>query len=168
MSRRKILKNRKPTLFEIDITILLDIMIVVLLFIVQDYNSTGLIMSPRKGVELPYSVTQNLNSYGVNIQVAKYQIWVDEREVLNTAKNDGPTIFDEEGRRILPLYERLVKIKGMINKSEKLNPKARSFSGVANLIIDKSMRYSYVKKIIYTCQAAGFTQFNLVVSSPQK
>ena len=168
MTRRKLLKNRKTPFYEIDVTILLDIMIVVLLFIIQNYNSTGLIMSAPKGVDLPHSTTQNFNSYGVNIQVAKYQIWVDEKEVLNTAKSDGPTIFDEEGRRILPLYERLVKIKGMVTKSEKLSPKARPFSGVANLIIDKSMRYSYVKKVIYTCNAAGFNKFNLITTSALK
>lgn len=154
--------KRKETVFDIDITSLLDILTIMLVFLLQSYNSSGVVINVPKEIELPRSASETLNNFGVNIQVSKTQIWVDDAEVVNS---DLPNeqMYDEEGRRIVPLYNELVKIKETIKQSEKLSPQAAKFSGVANLVIDKSLKYNYLKKIMYTCAAAGFKEFKFVV-----
>lgn len=154
--------KRKETVFDIDITSLLDILTIMLVFLLQSYNSSGVVINVPKEIELPRSASETLNNFGVNIQVSKTQIWVDDAEVVNS---DLPNeqMYDEEGRRIVPLYNELIKIKETIKQSEKLSPQAAKFSGVANLVIDKSLKYNYLKKIMYTCAAAGFKEFKFVV-----
>jgi biopolymer transport protein ExbD len=154
--------KRKDRVFDIDITSLLDILTIMLVFLLQSYNSSGVVINVPKEIELPRSASETLNNFGVNIQVSKTQIWVDDAEVVNS---DLPNeqMYDEEGRRIVPLFNELVKIKETIKQSEKLSPKAKKFSGVANLVIDKSLKYNYLKKIMYTCAAAGFKEFKFVV-----
>lgn len=154
--------KRKENVFDIDITSLLDILTILLVFLLQSYNSSGVIINVPKEIELPKSASETLNNFGVNIQVSKTQIWVDDTEVVNT---DLPQeqMYDEEGRRIVPLFNELVKIKETIKQAEKLSPQAKKFSGVANLVVDKSLKYNYLKKIMYTCAAAGFKEFKFVV-----
>ncbi len=163
MARRSIRRHKKANNFDIDITSLLDILTIMLVFLLQSYNSSGVVINVPKGIELPTSNSESLNNFGVNIQISKTQIWVDDKEVLNTENADGSNIYDEGGRRVIPLYDQLVKVKELIKQSEKLSPQAKKFGGVANLIVDKSLKYSYVKKIMYTCAAAGFKEFKFVV-----
>lgn len=167
MARNRSIKMRrakkKQGVFDIDITSLLDILTILLVFLLQSYNSSGVIINIPKGIELPKSASESMNNFGVNVQVSKTQIWVDDKEVVNS--EIGPTTFDEGGRRIVPLYDELVRIKETIKQSEKLSPQAKKFSGIANLVVDKSMKYEYLKRVMYTCAAAGFKEFKFVVLS---
>ncbi len=154
--------KRKAQVFDIDITSLLDILTIMLVFLLQSYNSSGVIINVPKDLELPRSASETLNTFGVNIQVSKTQIFVDDAEVVNTDIPESQ-LYDEGGRRIVPLYNELVKVKETIKQSEKLSPLAKKFSGVANLVVDKSLKYNYLKRVMYTCAAAGFKEFKFVV-----
>jgi biopolymer transport protein ExbD len=172
MARNRSVRYRgrrgKSKVFDIDITSLLDILTILLVFLLQSYNSSGVIINVPEGIELPRSASESLNSFGVNIQVSKSQIWVDDNEVVNTESASRGELFDEGGRRIIPLYNELVKIKETIKQSEKLSPEAKKFSGIANLIVDKSLKYNYLKRVMYTCAAAGFKEFKFVVLTSEK
>lgn len=167
MARSKSLSSRrrrkKGGAFDIDITSLLDILTIMMVFLLQSYNSSGVVINVPKEIDLPISNSETLSTFGVNIQVSKSQIWVDDKEVVNTENTDTEQLFDEGGRRIIPLFNQLVKIKETIKQSEKLSPQANAFSGVANLVVDKSLKYSYLKRVMYTCAAAGFKEFKFVV-----
>jgi len=161
-------KRRKHQVLDVDITSLLDILTIILVFLLQSYNSSGVIINVPKDISLPRSTSESLNNFGINVQVSKSQIWVDDVEVVNTDSADKGQVFDEGGRRIVPLYNELVKIKETIKQSEKLSPQAAKFSGVANLVIEKSLKYDYLKRVMYTCAAAGFKEFKFVVLTDGK
>ena len=167
MARNRSIKNRRGKksggAIDVDITSLLDILTILLVFLLQSYNSSGVVINVPKEIEIPKSSSETLNTFGVNVQVSKSQIWVDDKEVVNTESIDQGQRFDEGGRRIIPLFNQLVKIKETIKQSEKLSPDAKKFSGVANLVIDKSLKYNYLKRVMYTCAAAGFKEFKFVV-----
>jgi len=160
-SRRR--RSKSSGAFDIDITSLLDILTIIMVFLLQSYNSSGVIINIPKDIELPKSTSESLNTFGVNIQVSKSQIWIDDKEVVNTDTTDTSQLFDEGGRRIIPLYNELIKIKETIKLSGKLSPDAKAFSGVANLVVDKSLKYNYLKRVMYTCAAAGFKEFKFIV-----
>jgi biopolymer transport protein ExbD len=159
--------RKKERVFDIDITSLLDILTILLVFLLQSYNSSGVVINVPKGIDLPKSASESLNTFGVNVQVSKTQIFVDDTEVVNTEiPNDQ--LFDEGGRRIVPLFNELVKIKETIKQSEKLSPQAKKFSGIANLVVDKTLKYEYLKRVMYTCAAAGFKEFKFVVLTSEE
>jgi biopolymer transport protein ExbD len=150
---------------DVDITSLLDILTILLVFLLQSYNSSGVVINVPKGIELPSSNSETLNNFGVNVQVSKSQIWVDDKEILSTETAKPEELYDDGGRRIIPLYNELVRIKDNIKRTEKLSPDANKFSGVANLVVDKTLKYNYLKRVMYTCAAAGFKEFKFVVMS---
>lgn len=171
MARNRSIRNKKrrdkKEQFELDITSLLDILVILLVFLLKSYNSSGVTLTIPKGIELPKSESASLNTPGVMIQVSKEKIWVDTETVLDI-ENAPKRIFDEGDRRIIPLYNELVKKKEEIKTLAKQTPQAKPFSGVANLIIDKTIKYSYVKKVMYTCAAAGFRQYKFVVMGEEQ
>jgi biopolymer transport protein ExbD len=156
-------RRKKEAVFDIDITSLLDILTILLVFLLQSYNSSGVVINVPKGIDLPRSASESLNSFGVNVQVSKTNIWVDDTEVMNVETTANSQIYDEGGRRIVPLYNELVKIKETIKASEKLSPDAKKFSGIANLVVDKTIKYEFLKKVMHTCATAGFKEFKFVV-----
>lgn len=165
MARRasRFKRHKKNQTFDIDITSLLDILTILMVFLLQSYNSSGVIINVPQGIELPRSASETQNNFGVNIQVSKTHIWVDDKEVLNAESASQGTVFDQGGRRIVPLFDELVKIKETIKQSEKLSADAVKFSGIANLVVDKSLKYEYLKRVMYTAAAAGFKEFKFVV-----
>ena len=166
MSRVRSVRNKKRRTkreaLEVDITSLLDILVILLVFLLKSYNSSGVIVTVPDGIKLPQSESQSINTPGVIVQVSPDKIWVDSKTILD--KEDLPRrLYDEGKRRIIPLYNELVRKRDEIKNLSKQTPEAKEFSGIANLVIDKSLKYSYVKKIMYTCAAAGFKQYKFVV-----
>ncbi len=157
MSRR-----RKIGVIEVDMTSLLDILTILLAFLLHNFDATGDLVTVPAGIELPASKSKSMNTPGVNIQVSVDKIWVDSKEVLNTTAMPDK-IYDQDGRRIIPLYNELVRIKEAIQRTQKLSPDAVKFSGIANLVVDKTLKYSYVKRIMFTCAEAGFKEYKFVV-----
>lgn len=157
------LRRKKSKLVDVDITSLLDILTILMVFLLQSYNSSGVIINVPDEIKLPDSVSQSVNTFGVNVQISKSKIWVDDKEVVNTEESDGSRLYDMGGRRIIPLYDELIKIKETIKQSEKLSPQAKKFSGIANLVMDKSLKYNYLKRVMFTCAEAGYKQFKFVV-----
>ncbi len=155
--------RKKNQVFDIDITSLLDILTILMVFLLQSYNTSGVIINVPKGIELPRSASESLNNFGVNIQVSKTNIWVDDKEILSAETASESRVFDQGGRRIIPLFDELVRIKETIKQSEKLSPEVKKFSGIANLIVDKSLKYDYLKRVMYTAAAAGYKEFKFVV-----
>ncbi|MBD65210.1 MAG: hypothetical protein CME62_08385 [Halobacteriovoraceae bacterium] len=172
MSRKRSIRNKKQRHvknrhFEIDITSLLDILVILLVFLLKSYNSSGITVEVPKEIKLPYSKSDSLNSAGVMIQVSKDKIWVDS-ETIFEATDDNKNVYGHGGRLINPLYNNLVKKVEEIKTLNRQEPDvAKEFSGVANLIIDKTLKYSYVKKIMYTCAEAGFKTYKFVVLSEE-
>jgi biopolymer transport protein ExbD len=159
---RKRIKKAKRENLDVDITSLLDILVILLVFLLHSYNSSGIVIDVPSGISLPRSDSQSPSTTGVMIQVSPAKIWVDSEEVLSTDALPE-RVYDYGGRRIIPLYNKLVAIKNKIKEVEKASPDAKKFSGLANLIVDKSLKYTYLKKIMFTCAEAGFKTYKFVV-----
>lgn len=156
-------KRRKKTVFDIDITSLLDILVILLVFLLQSYNSSGIVLNVPTGVELPLSESVSLNTSGVMVQVSPTVVWVDDKEIYNSEVTSRSRAYDQNGRRLIPLFNELVKKRETIQQLQKTAPQATAFSGVVNLIVDKTIRYTELKSIMYTCAEAGFRQYKFVV-----
>lgn len=175
MARNRSIRNKKRprrNSENIDITSLLDILVILLVFLLKSYNSSGVVLNVPKGITLPDSKSDTPNTAGIMIQVSKEKIYVDDKTILDN-ENPPQKIFGEGGRMIVPLYNTLVQKKEEIKTlSKQVNLVAgvedddenkKKFTGIANLIIDKTIKYSYVKKIMYTCAAAGFKEYKFIV-----
>ncbi|MBY0516745.1 MAG: biopolymer transporter ExbD [Bacteriovoracaceae bacterium] len=161
-SARFMSRRRKPSVLEVDVTSLLDILTILLAFLINNFDATGVRIHVPAGISLPDSHSQSVNTNGVSIQVSADKIWVENKEVLNS-ETMPDKMYDMDGRRIVSLFNELVSIKESIKQTEKISPDAVKFSGIANLVLDKSLKYSYIRKIMFTCAEAGFKEYKFVV-----
>lgn len=152
----------KKGVVDLDITSLLDILVILLVFLLRSYDSSGIVTNIPKDITLPKSESSTIKSTGVMVQVSQDKIWVEDKEIFSRQSPEGKS-YDHNGKRILPLYNELVKIKKKIKRVEKSAPNAEKFSAVVNLVVDKSIKYNYIKKLLYTCAEAGFRKYKFVV-----
>ena len=166
MARKRLvrhrMKARKKKGFDLDITSLLDILVILLVFLLKSYSASNVIINIPKNISLPSSDSREINTEGVMVQVSSDKIWVDDEQVLST--NDSESrIYDEDGMRIIALYNELVKKKDAYKLTQKAVQGNQKFTGNVNLIVDKQVKYSYLKKLMYTCASAGFKTYKFVV-----
>lgn len=180
MRTNRSIRNRgrrtKKDILDLDITSLLDILVIMLVFLLKSYNASGIILNVPKGVKLPTSESKEINTSGVIVQVSPDKIWVDDKEILD--KNTYKTrIYDQGKRRIIPLFNELVRKKQIVKQVQQSAPNAKKFSGIVNLIVDKSIKYTELKRLMYTSAEAGYKTYKFVVlakktrperSSPKK
>ena len=145
-----------------DITSLLDILVIILVFLLKSYNTSGVLFNVPRGISLPQSVSKNSNVPGVVIQISKEKVWVDDELIIERLQADNVT--DHDGRRIIVLFDKLVKKRQTIELVNKNSlQQQKGFQGMANLIIDKTVGYGLNKKVLYTAAEAEFKEYKFVV-----
>lgn len=155
-------RRRKKKEIKLNLAAMLDIMIILLFFLIKNYSATGNVVRIPKEINLPLSESENNNTTGVHVQVSPTEIWVDDKAVVKVDDASSRT-YDQDGRRIVSLYDELVKKRETMVQIQKSTEEAPQFSGNVNLVIDKSIKYNYIKKILHTCAEAGFIKYKLVV-----
>ena len=147
-------------LIDIDITSLLDALVIMLVFLLKSYNSSGVVINIPKDISIPRSASTSLNTSGINVQVSKESIYVDDK-VVYTDENAIRKI--DRMKTIYPLYDELVRKKEEIKRLKKQLRVPRSFSGRVNFILDKSIRYKTLQRLMHTSAASGFKTYKFVV-----
>ena len=83
MSRKRSIRNKTrrgpKEVLDVDITSLLDILTILLVFLVINYNASGFEMLIPEGIELPSSTSKTINHSGVQVQVSPDRIWVESK-----------------------------------------------------------------------------------------
>ena len=154
-------KRAKKSVLELDITSLLDILVIILVFLLKSYNTSGVLFNVPRGISLPQSESKSNNTPGVVIQISNNKVWVDDELVIEELQADNTT--DHGGRRIVALFDKLVEKRRTVELVSKSSFEAKKFQGMANLIIDKEVKYNLIRKVLYTAAEAQFKEYKFVV-----
>lgn len=154
-------KRSKRKVLDLDITSLLDILVIILVFLLKSYNTSGIIINVPKNISLPISQSKKNNTAGVSIQVSNRKMWVDDELIIENLNSKN--LFDHGGRRIIPLFEKLIEKRRTIELVNKKTQYSKKFQGSASLVIDKNVGYQLIKKILYTAADSKFIKYKFVV-----
>lgn len=163
--KRQKKKRRQPA--EIDITSLLDILVILLVFLLRSYDASQVLIQVPEVIELPISNSMSINTEGVILQISENKIWVDS-ELVYDKENKENILFARNGMRVVPIYNALVEKKETFKSTARLTPETKPFSGIANLVVHKKIRYDYLRKILYTVAESGFKSYKFVVMSEEQ
>jgi biopolymer transport protein ExbD len=177
--RRKIKKD-----FELPLTSMMDMLIILVVFLLKSFATNATAFSPSSNIKLPVSTAEEMPADAVNVVVEPTGLIVDNEKVLEFVQEPGapaptsdnakyalpPHLISDSGRRILPLFDSLVRSR---EKAELFMSKAiwkdkagqvtkPKFHGVLVIQADKGVRYELLRKIMYTAGAAEFKTFKLV------
>ena len=146
----RIRKKRNTESEELDITSLLDILVILLVFLLKSYNSSDLSVDLVEELALPYSYSQGITNLGVVLQVNKGKnVFVNNELVgnLEGSNREQSKII----KRLKDEYETNKKSKS-INKPE-----------LINLVFDKTLKYEYIDQVIQYANDSGFLNYKLIV-----
>jgi len=153
--KKKFARKREREAVDVDITSLLDILTILLVFLLKSYNASDLSLDLQKGLEMADSDTRAMTRFAPVVQVNK------EAKVFLNNKEIGRLPASGE---MMVLTEALKKAKAGIeadNKKKAANQQTNT--EMVNLIFDKEMDYAIVQRVMHDSALAGYSQFKFIV-----
>lgn len=146
-------KRRVP--FELDITSLLDILVILLVFLLKSYSAAEIKIDFVKHLLPPESNSEKLIKNHLVLQINKNgDLWAKNKNIGNII----------EANQDIPFLLEYLKTES----EKKPVVKNRKKSEIINLIFDGDLSYTYMKKVMNTAAMAGYPQFKLIVRSELK
>ncbi len=158
--------KRIPSTFKIQITSMVDMFVIMLVFLLKSYSTSPVNISPNEELKLPTSTTYVDPVDVVKLIVTQKGIFIEDRKVLdfdNGQLKKGETDASDP-MFIRALYTELdnqAKVaKNIGEKNENV-----TFDGKILMQADRSLPYNVLQKVMYTSMLAGYSDLKLAVLS---
>jgi biopolymer transport protein ExbD len=147
--------GRRATNAELNVVPMVDMMTMLVIFLLQQFSSTGEVLYMQKDIKLPDA------RHGQLIEIAPVvAVSFDQIVVTGVKVADIPDLEKGSGYLNIPaLEERLRDEKKrweFIHKSDT----ASKWDGVVNIQADKGVPFRIVKRVMYSCGVAGYFNVN--------
>ena len=155
---------------DVDITSLLDILVILLVFLLKSYNASDLKLEVAKNIELPKSKSMTLGNMAVIVQVSDSKdIWINNQKIGRYLASEGNEKIDllysaleAEGKKQDEAIKELETTA--TNNSEKGALATRKANRKrVNIVMDQSLPYEVLRKVMHTSALAGFPEFKFIV-----
>ncbi len=180
--RRRRRTHRSQRLFDLQLTSMMDVLVILVVFLLKSYSTTLNSFSAAPGLKLPHSLSNDVPSDSLQITVTPESITFENERVVDFVKSAGqlgspseeanyvinPTDLDEQGRRIARLYDALLRARDkaelLRSKSQKRDAQGQPlpFEGVIAIQADQNVNYDVLRKIMYTSATAGYKVFRFL------
>ena len=157
-TKRRMGRSRRPSLLVLNITSMLDMFTILIIFLLKSYSAEGIILPIPADLHIPFSTTQTAPEPGLIVEVSMDRLVVDGRNL----DIDLKAVQQSDDLIIRELYDHLMIKAAQYEQISSLNPNA-DFTGKLVLEGDREIPFRYLKKILYTCGQAGFINQSLAV-----
>jgi len=159
---------------------MLDILVIILVFLLKSYTVSTNHFSSVPGIQLPLSISQNPAYDSLHLIITPESMTFEDHRILDFVQTqeslqDLEPVYafnnedlDEGGRRVIPLYDALVRAR---DQAELLRAKSQArdeegnplpFDGILSIQVDKRIPYDVLRRVMYTAGTAGYKVFNLL------
>jgi biopolymer transport protein ExbD len=151
----RFLRGRKSTNAELNVVPMVDMMTMLVIFLLQQFSSTGEVLYMQKDIKLPNA------QHGQMIEIAPVVAISAEQIVVTGVKvADIPDLDRDSGYLNIPaLEERLRDEKKRWEFIHKADPDSK-WDGIVNIQADKAVPFRIVKRVMYSCGVAGYYNVN--------
>lgn len=157
MNFRKNRASASTEVEEFDITSLLDILVILLVFLLKSFNESELTLDLVNELALPYSQSRIQAESGIIVQVnSKREIYLNEKR-LGTIYGRGLTKLEKSLRAEFRVSNKKLKAKGLKTTDNKL----------VNLVFDQGLSYLNIHKVLDVASDSGYGQYKLIVQAPE-
>lgn len=153
--KKKFTRHKEREAVDVDITSLLDILTILLVFLLKSYNASDLKLDLQKGLDMADSDARTMTRYAPVVQVNKAaQVFLNNKEIGRLPASGQMPV----------LTEALKKAKAGIEADNKKKPANQQTNiEMINLVFDKEMDYAIVQRVMHDSALAGYSQFKFVV-----
>lgn len=151
--KKRFSRKRETQEIDIDITSLLDILTILLVFLLKSYNASDLKLDLTKNLEIADSNSRYMTRFAPVVQVNK------EAKVFVNNKEIGRLPASGE------MFELTTVLKAEKSKTEANNKikKQQYNAELVNLVFDRDMDYGIVQRVMHDSALAGYSQFKFIV-----
>ena len=149
---------------ELNLTAMMDMMTIILVFLLKNYASTPENISVSDDLGPPRSSTKIPMDVAVTITVTKKGILVDDKPVA--AMKDGSVVGETGGSTNAPIAALNEVLDRKVADMNAIAAKGGSpFEGKILIVADEKTSYAMLMRVLYTAGIAQFSQYKLVVRS---
>jgi biopolymer transport protein ExbD len=141
---------------KVNLTSMMDIFTNILLFLLVNYATEGMLIQPSEDIRLPKSTTQKSPEIGLDLVISKEWILVNNDPVIKVKD-----IINQKSFYIIPLQEKLNVFAREAKKMEELY--GTKFSGKVTIQGDVTIPYKLLVKVMATCGKSDYPNMRLVV-----
>jgi biopolymer transport protein ExbD len=164
---RTYMEKRLPSTFKIQITSMVDMFVIILVFLLKSYSTSAVNLNPSEQLKLPSSTSFEDVRDVLKMIVSKKGVVVEDIEVLKfDAKGEvvAKDLDPNDALFIPALFEALDKKAKLTNDIAKVNDKVE-FDGQILVQADKDLPYNLLQKVMYTSMLAGYANVKFAVIS---
>jgi biopolymer transport protein ExbD len=171
MARRgmkKYMDKRSPSTYKIQITSMVDMFVILLVFLLKSYSTSPTQISPDKNFSLPVSTSSKDPVDALKLVVSKVGIFVDDKKIidLNQGAVDVKDVDASDTNFIRALYTELDTQAQKSKSIAKVNETVE-FDGKVIMQADRDLPYEILRKVMYTSMMAGYSDVKIAVMSTQ-
>lgn len=156
---KKLRKNRgeplKPA--KLQMTSLIDIMTIILVFLLKSFSSEGEIVTLSKGLHLPESTASKKPDVALRLAISQNDLLFEGARIATI-----DTIYQTDDL-IIPSLLILLNDRRKMTERIAENSAQVEFKGDVLIEADRKVRFKMLQKIMYTCGQIGFSNFSLLV-----
>jgi biopolymer transport protein ExbD len=151
----KMTRGRKGTNAELNVVPMVDMMTLLVIFLLQQFSSTGEVLYMQKDIKLPDAHHGQAIEIAPVVAISAEQVVVTGQKVALVADLDR----DSGYLNIPDLEERLRDEKKRWEFIHQQDPD-KKWDGVVNIQADRKVPFRIVKRVMYSCGVAGYFNVN--------
>ena len=131
-------------------TSLIDILTLLLVFLIQSFNAEGTLITPSSDLVLPSSSSKKQPSPSIMLEVTRDGVVAEGKQLA-----ENKSFAASADLLVTNVYDWLVRKK---NRSAETAEQKRII-----IQCDRDVEFNIVKRVMYTCSKAGFADFSVLV-----
>jgi biopolymer transport protein ExbD len=151
----KISRGRKATNAELNVVPMVDMMTMLVIFLLQQFSATGEVLYMQKDIRLPDARHGQMIDAAPVVAVSADQVVVTGQKVADVSDLDRDAGYLD----IPALEERLRDEKKRWDFIHQADPD-KKWDGIVNIQADQKVPFRIVKRVMYSCGAAGYFNLN--------
>ena len=142
------------------ITPMVDMFVIIVLFLIANFSATGEVLMMTKEITLPEAVNVKEVEMVPVVMVSRDQVLVS-----GTVIGRVDDLSRDDYLNIPALEEKLRVMKKQYEDLHSLAKDTGGFKGDVNIQGDKEVPYKIMKRILFSCNTAGYNNLNFAVTS---
>lgn len=155
---RNKLGRRKPALVSLNLTSLMDVFTILVLYLLVN-QGTGTEVTPPDSIKLPDSIVEMTPRKTLVLAVDKVAVYIDNEPVAMVAD-----IMDSKQDTIESVRAEMVRIRTTTSIQ---SAEAEANSKEVTIAGDRNVPFSVLKKLMTTSSSAGYTKISLAVNQKE-
>ena len=161
----KFMDRRAPSSFKIQITSMVDMFVILLVFLLKTYSTSPVNITPKVGMQIPESTATTDPVDVVKLIVSQDAVFVEDKKILDLDHGRLPAAMADSNDPsfIKALFAALDERARLAKSISKVND-SFEFDGKVLMQADRALNYELLQKVMYTSMMAGYADVKLAVA----